>query len=170
VISPLLYGAPHFLGWNQLFPTPLERQIWRISTCVVTGSGIFFHIHPAHIIHLRRYGPFKCNRVYFDIHCVYGGVGFSPRRKPSTALLPRSCSVPARTLVKLLATLFIDKQPVCRRESASESLCKFTSLEPNSIQGFIAIALYSLDAPCGVCGHSFRRAHFSASSKMPGFE
>jgi hypothetical protein len=42
VISPLLYGLPHFLGWNQLFPTPLERQIWRISTCVVTGSGIFF--------------------------------------------------------------------------------------------------------------------------------
>jgi len=42
VISPLLYGAPHFLGWNQLFPTPLERQIWRISTCVVTGSGFFF--------------------------------------------------------------------------------------------------------------------------------
>ena len=42
VIAPLLYGVPHFLGWNQLFPTPLERQIWRISTCVVTGSGFFF--------------------------------------------------------------------------------------------------------------------------------
>ena len=42
VIAPLIYGLPHFIGWNQLFPTPLERQIWRISTCVVTGSGFFF--------------------------------------------------------------------------------------------------------------------------------
>lgn len=42
VIAPLLYGVPHFLGWNQVFPTPLERQIWRISTCVVTCSGFFF--------------------------------------------------------------------------------------------------------------------------------
>ena len=42
VIAPLLYGVPHFLGWNQVFPTPLERQIWRISTCVVTVSGFFF--------------------------------------------------------------------------------------------------------------------------------
>jgi hypothetical protein len=42
VIAPLLYGLPHFRGWSQLFPTPLERQIWRISTCVVTGSGFFF--------------------------------------------------------------------------------------------------------------------------------
>jgi len=42
VIAPLLYGLPHLLGWSELFPTPLERQIWRISTCVVTGSGFFF--------------------------------------------------------------------------------------------------------------------------------
>jgi len=41
IISPLFYGLPHLLGWYELFPTSLERQIWRISTCVVMGSGLF---------------------------------------------------------------------------------------------------------------------------------
>jgi len=39
-ISPVLYGVIHFLAWNDHFPTPLERVLWRVSTVVVTCSGI----------------------------------------------------------------------------------------------------------------------------------
>jgi len=39
-VSPLLYGVIHFLAWNDHFPTPLERLLWRVSSAVVTFSGI----------------------------------------------------------------------------------------------------------------------------------
>ena len=39
-ISPALYGLLHFLAWNSQFPTPVEQQIWRISSFVVTCSGL----------------------------------------------------------------------------------------------------------------------------------
>ena len=38
--SPVLYGAIHFLAWNDQFPTPLERLFWRVSSVVVTFSGV----------------------------------------------------------------------------------------------------------------------------------
>ena len=41
IIAPILYGLPHFLGWSELFPTPLEKLFWRISTSVVSASGFF---------------------------------------------------------------------------------------------------------------------------------
>lgn len=50
-IVPIFYGLPHFLGWSKVFPTPLENQIWWISTCVVTASG-FFYISATNIIAL----------------------------------------------------------------------------------------------------------------------
>ena len=40
VISPILYGSLHFLAWNNNFPTPLERLLWRVSSVVVTCSGL----------------------------------------------------------------------------------------------------------------------------------
>jgi hypothetical protein len=39
VVSPILYGLVHFLAWNDNFPTPLERLLWRASSFVVTFSG-----------------------------------------------------------------------------------------------------------------------------------
>ena len=39
-ISPILYGLVHFLAWNEHFPTPLESRLWRISSFVVTCSGL----------------------------------------------------------------------------------------------------------------------------------
>ena len=39
-VSPALYGVIHFLAWNDQFPTPLERVLWRVSSVVVTCSGI----------------------------------------------------------------------------------------------------------------------------------
>ena len=38
--SPILYGLVHFLAWNDHFPTPLERLLWRISSVVVACSGL----------------------------------------------------------------------------------------------------------------------------------
>ena len=38
-ISPVLYGVMHFLAWNDHFPTPLERVLWRVSSILVTFSG-----------------------------------------------------------------------------------------------------------------------------------
>ena len=39
-ISPILYGPIHFLAWNDHFPTPMERLLWRVSSIVVTCSGL----------------------------------------------------------------------------------------------------------------------------------
>ena len=39
-ILPMLYGLAHFLAWNHQFPTPQERVLWRVSTCVVTCPGL----------------------------------------------------------------------------------------------------------------------------------
>ena len=39
-ISPILYGLVHFLAWSDQFPTPLERLLWRVSSFVVTCSGL----------------------------------------------------------------------------------------------------------------------------------
>ena len=38
--SPILYGVVHFLVWSDKFPTPLEHLFWRISSVVVTCSGL----------------------------------------------------------------------------------------------------------------------------------
>ena len=40
VTSPIIYGSIHFLAWSGNFPTPLERLLWRVSSIVVTGSGL----------------------------------------------------------------------------------------------------------------------------------
>jgi len=38
--SPILYGLVHFLAWSDQFPTPLEHLLWRVSSVVVTCSGL----------------------------------------------------------------------------------------------------------------------------------
>jgi len=40
IISPILYGLVHFLAWGDRFPTPLEQLLWRVSSLVVTCSGL----------------------------------------------------------------------------------------------------------------------------------
>ena len=39
-VSPILYGLVHFLAWSDHFPTSVERLLWRVSSLVVTCSGI----------------------------------------------------------------------------------------------------------------------------------
>jgi len=39
-VSPVLYGVIHFLAWNDHFTSPLARVLWRVSSVVVTCSGI----------------------------------------------------------------------------------------------------------------------------------
>ena len=39
-VSPILYGLIHLLAWNDHFPTPLERRLWRVSSVVITCSGL----------------------------------------------------------------------------------------------------------------------------------
>jgi hypothetical protein len=41
-VSPVLYGLVHFLAWGDQFPTPLEHQLWRVSSFVVTCWGFVF--------------------------------------------------------------------------------------------------------------------------------
>jgi hypothetical protein len=40
VASPILYGLLHFLAWGDQFPTSVERLLWRVSSFVVTCSGL----------------------------------------------------------------------------------------------------------------------------------
>ena len=39
-ICPILYGLLHFLAWSDQFPTPMEQLVWRVSSIVVTCSGL----------------------------------------------------------------------------------------------------------------------------------
>ena len=39
-VSPMLYGLVHFLAWNDQFPTPRERLLWRVSSLTVTFTGL----------------------------------------------------------------------------------------------------------------------------------
>ncbi|KAF7980339.1 hypothetical protein HWV62_38767 [Athelia sp. TMB] len=49
----LIYGLPHFLGWNAHFPTPLEQLLWRIATLAVTLWGAAMASVVALIITIR---------------------------------------------------------------------------------------------------------------------
>ena len=40
VISPMFYGSIYFLAWNGNFPTPMEQLLWRVSSMVITCSGL----------------------------------------------------------------------------------------------------------------------------------
>ena len=39
-VAPLIYGLVHLLAWNDHFPTTLESRLWRVSSVVVTFSGL----------------------------------------------------------------------------------------------------------------------------------
>ena len=39
-IYPMFSGAIYFLAWNGSFPTPMERLLWRVSSIVITCSGL----------------------------------------------------------------------------------------------------------------------------------
>ncbi len=43
-IPPILYGIVHLLAWSVQFPTTLDQLLWRVSSVVITCSGlvIFF--------------------------------------------------------------------------------------------------------------------------------
>jgi len=49
-VSPALYGLIHFLAWNDRFPTPLERALWRASSVVVSCTGIIAIVEVAGIV------------------------------------------------------------------------------------------------------------------------
>ena len=58
-ISPALYGFIHFLAWSDQFPTPLEQLIWRLSSFMVTCSGLLsvFIIYLVQLRSLSRRFP-----------------------------------------------------------------------------------------------------------------
>ena len=39
-IFPVFYGPIYFLAWNVNFPTSLERLLWRVSSMVISFSGL----------------------------------------------------------------------------------------------------------------------------------
>ena len=39
-ICQIVYAPIYFLGWNSKFPTPMEELVWRVSSIVVTCSGL----------------------------------------------------------------------------------------------------------------------------------
>jgi hypothetical protein len=39
-IAPILYGLVYFLAWGDQFPTRRERLLWRVSSFVITFSGL----------------------------------------------------------------------------------------------------------------------------------
>lgn len=38
-LTSIIYGGVHYIKWNDSFPTPIERSLWRVSCCIAT-SGV----------------------------------------------------------------------------------------------------------------------------------
>jgi hypothetical protein len=60
----VLFGALHLLSWNQHFPTPTERLIWRICLCLAVGIPPTFLVFSWIIVrttHLKLRWLFWCN-------------------------------------------------------------------------------------------------------------
>ena len=83
-ISPIVYGLVHFLAWNDHFPTPLESLLWRVSSFVVTFSGLvgvsvlifFWVLHQMNIISWHTYDflwPFMSFIVIPIVHVLASG-------------------------------------------------------------------------------------------------
>ena len=36
-VGGLIFGAIHVAGWNLKFPTPIEQELWRIASLIVTS-------------------------------------------------------------------------------------------------------------------------------------
>ncbi|KAI9803418.1 MAG: hypothetical protein M1833_000937 [Piccolia ochrophora] len=41
-IMTTIYGAIHAIAWNDYFPSPVERLLWRITCLCIAASGCFF--------------------------------------------------------------------------------------------------------------------------------
>ena len=60
----VLFGALHFLSWNQHFPTPTERLLWRVCLCLAVGIPPLFLVMSwttIRITQLKRRWLFWCN-------------------------------------------------------------------------------------------------------------
>ena len=62
-ISPILYGPIHFLAWNDNFPTSMEQLLWRVSSTVVTCSGLVAVCMPMLVVMLDGRLPFKLDAL-----------------------------------------------------------------------------------------------------------
>ncbi|KIY48199.1 hypothetical protein FISHEDRAFT_43651 [Fistulina hepatica ATCC 64428] len=70
--TPLLYamyGIPHFIGWNAVFPTSIEQTLWRTATIFITGWGVILCI--AVILIFRLYPHPKWSLIHVLI-AFYG--------------------------------------------------------------------------------------------------
>lgn len=56
VVGALVFGGIHILAWNFTFPTPMERLLWRICSCITAGlpSVAFLILQP--ILYLEDMG------------------------------------------------------------------------------------------------------------------
>jgi hypothetical protein len=60
----VLFGALHLLSWNQHFPTPTERLLWRVCLCLAVGIPPLFLVMSwttIRITHLKLRWLFWCN-------------------------------------------------------------------------------------------------------------
>ena len=51
IFTTSFYGLPHFLGWNEAFPTSHERLLWRASTIMIANSGLLNELGKASMRH-----------------------------------------------------------------------------------------------------------------------
>ena len=41
----VLFGAIHFISWPSVFPTAIEKWLWRVSTILIIGTPFLMYIH-----------------------------------------------------------------------------------------------------------------------------
>jgi hypothetical protein len=68
-----LFGALHLLSWNQHFPTPTERLLWRICLCLSVGIPPLFLVMSwttMRVTHLKPRWLFWCNIVVLLVEYI----------------------------------------------------------------------------------------------------
>ncbi|KAK5993796.1 hypothetical protein PT974_07233 [Cladobotryum mycophilum] len=68
--SPLLFGGIHLFAWDVSFPTPVERELWKVSAILTTALPFaLFVVH------------FKQNKLNFDENMLSFAEGGSAKNK-----------------------------------------------------------------------------------------
>lgn len=82
----LVYGAIHMLGWNLIFPTSIEKTLWRVSALVVLCTTSAFNlwlvvwgiIRASYLLYLNKQ-PVRPMSIYYvfanNIHKIPGANG-----------------------------------------------------------------------------------------------
>jgi len=91
----VLFGAIHFISWPSVFPTAIEKWLWRVSTILIIGTPFLMYIHE------QTFGD-----VFFD-----SGFSFGTIIQTSMALILLATYIISRIVLLSLPLILLRSLP-----------------------------------------------------------